>query len=139
MILPYNSPELIAASKKTTSAAASPFVVAIIVSVRETSHQAHIIHGLPGFLNACVLLFVFSACNSDLYIASRTLHGLAIKGQAPAFIARTDKRGVPVYALMISAAFCGLAYLNVSTGSGVVFTYFVNFVSMAGLLTVSLL
>ena len=78
---------------------------------------------LPGFLNACILLFVISAANSDLYIASRTLYGLAIIGSAPKFIARTDKRGVPVVALGISAIFCSLAYMNVTTGSATVFKY----------------
>jgi amino acid permease len=37
------------------------------------------------------LIFVFSAANSDLYIASRTLHGLALKGHAPKVLAKTTK------------------------------------------------
>lgn len=126
MIVPYNSPELIFASKKSNSASASPFVVAISLAG---------IKGLPGFLNACILIFVFSASNSDLYIASRTLHGLALKGHAPAFLSRTDSRGVPFYALGLSACFCGLAFMNVSSSSKVVFGYFVNLVTIFGLLT----
>lgn len=126
MLVPYNSSELIFAAKKSNSAAASPFVVAITLAG---------IKGLPGFLNACILLFVFSACNSDLYIASRTIHGLAIKGQAPAFLAKTDKRGVPYMSLGLSSAFCMLAYMNVSTSSKTVFGYFVNLVTIFGLLT----
>jgi len=129
MIIPYNSKQLMTATKQNTSAAASPFVAAIVVAG---------IHGLPGFLNACVLLFVFSAANSDLYIASRTLHGLALKGHAPKILARTDKRGVPIYALSLSTMFCGLAFLNVSTNSATVFGYFVNLVTIFGLLTVRL-
>ena len=127
MIIPYNSKQLMTATKQNTSAAASPFVAAIVVAG---------IHGLPGFLNACVLLFVFSAANSDLYIASRTLHGLALKGHAPRFLAKTDKRGVPIYALGLSTMFCSLAFLNVSTNSATVFGYFVNLVTIFGLLTV---
>ncbi|GAB7356962.1 hypothetical protein MBLNU459_g7802t2 [Dothideomycetes sp. NU459] len=126
MIVPYNSKELTTAAKKSNSAAASPFVVAIVLSGIDV---------LPGFLNGCILLFVFSASNSDLYIASRTMHGLALKGQAPAILARTDKRGVPYMALGLSAAFCCLAFMSVSQGSKVVFGYFVNLVTIFGLLT----
>ena len=78
---------------------------------------------LPGFLNACILLFVISAANSDLYICSRTLYGLALGGSAPAILAKTDKRGVPIVSLGVCASFCCLAYLNVVEASAVVFKY----------------
>jgi amino acid transporter len=127
MIVPYNSKELAAGIKiGGTTAAASPFVVAIKLAG---------IPVLPGLLNACILIFVFSAANSDLYIASRTLYSLAESKFAPSFFGRTDSRGVPIYALGLSTAFCFLAFLNVSTGSSVVFGYFVNLVTMFGLLT----
>lgn len=117
MIVPYDSQELAFANTKKNSAAASPFVTAIVIAGIDT---------LPGFLNGCILIFVFSAANSDLYIASRTIHGLALKGHAPRFLATTDRRGVPFYSLGLSAIFCGLAFMNVSTDSQVVFGYFVN-------------
>lgn len=126
MIVPYNSDELAFAVDASTSAAASPFVVAIELAGIDT---------LPGFLNGCILIFVFSAANSDLYIASRTIHGLALKGQAPAFLAKTDKRGVPYFALGLSALIACIAYLNVAEDSKDVFSYFVNLVSILGLLT----
>lgn len=131
MCVPYDSPILVDAvgggSKgNTSSAAASPFVVAIeIARIRYLDH----------ILNACILIFVFSAANSDLYIASRTLHGQAMKGYAPAFFAKTNKKGVPVPALAFSALFCCLAFMSVSSGSRTVFKYFVNLVSIFGLLT----
>jgi amino acid transporter len=126
MIVPYNSKELKTANSSKTSAAASPFVVAIQISG---------IKVLPGIFNACVLLFVLSAANSDLYIASRTLYGLAHEGNAPRIFTWTDRRGVPVYALGLSSAFCLLAFLNVSTGSATVFGYFTSLVTIFGLLT----
>jgi amino acid transporter len=126
MIVPYNSPDLIFATKVTTnSASASPFVVAI---------QRAGIAGLPGLLNGCILLFVFSASNSDLYIASRTIYGLAIQGKAPAILAKTDRRGVPIYSLGLSTLFCLLAYMNTTSDSRDVFGYFVNLVTQFGLL-----
>ncbi|EPS36321.1 hypothetical protein H072_10185 [Dactylellina haptotyla CBS 200.50] len=127
MIIAYDDNELVKATKQSfNSAAASPFVAAIRVSG---------INVLPGFLNACILIFVFSASNSDLYIASRTIHGLALKGHAPAILARTDARGVPYFSLGLSGLFCCLAFMNVSSDSKVVFGYFVNLVTIFGLLT----
>jgi len=126
MLVPYNSPDLKEANKSSNSATASPFVVAIKLSG---------IKALPGILNACILIFVFSAANSDLYIASRTLYGLAHEKKAPKIFTYTDKRGVPVAALGLSTAFCFLAFLGVNTESYTVFGYFVNLVTMFGLLT----
>ncbi|TVY87837.1 Dicarboxylic amino acid permease [Lachnellula willkommii] len=127
MLVPYNSKDLIDANKKSSStASASPFVVAIKLSG---------IKVLPGLFNACVLIFVFSAANSDLYIASRTLYGLAHENKAPKIFGKTDKRGMPIYALGLSTVFCLLAFLGCNTSSYTVFGYFVNLVTMFGLLT----
>lgn len=126
MLVPYDSKDLAFANKAPTGAAASPFVVAIIRSG---------IHTLPGFLNGCILLFVFSAANSDLYISSRTLYSLAKEGDAPSLFARTSRRGVPIYALALSGALACIAFMNVSESSQVVFGYFVNLVTIFGILT----
>ena len=126
MLVPYNSPELAFANKQNSSASASPFVVAIRLAG---------IKALPDILNACILVFVFSASNSDLYIASRTLYGLSSDGDAPAVFKRTNKSGVPVFALGFSALFGCLAFMNVSDDSKKVFGYFVNLTTIFGLLT----
>ncbi|TVY60661.1 Dicarboxylic amino acid permease [Lachnellula suecica] len=128
MLVPYNDATLKKAisGSNTSTASASPFVVAIQLSG---------IKVLPGFFNACVLIFVFSAANSDLYIASRTLYGLAHEKKAPRIFTKTDSRGVPIYALAISVLFCFLAFLGVNTSSYTVFGYFVNLVTIFGLLT----
>jgi yeast amino acid transporter len=127
MIVPYDSERLAFAIKKGgTTAAASPFVVAIQI--------AGIPH-LPGIVNGCICLFVFSAANSDLYIASRTLYGLASEGYAPRIFKRTDRRGVPIYALGLSAIIAFIAFLNVADDSRKVFIYFFNLVTIFGLLT----
>lgn len=126
-LVPYNSDKLVfATTKAKTGASASPFVVAIIESGIQT---------LPGFINACILLFVFSAANSDLYIATRTLYGLAKEGNSHPIFARTDRRGVPIYALGLSAFIALIAFLNVADDSKKVFSYFVNLVTIFGLLT----
>jgi len=126
MIVPYNSEELAFANKATTGASASPFVVAIKLAK---------IPYLPTIVNACILLFTFSASNSDLYIASRTIYGLAVEGHAPKIFLWTDKRGVPVPALAISALFCCTAFMNAADDAKVVFGYFVNLTTIFGLLS----
>ncbi|CAH0057882.1 unnamed protein product [Clonostachys solani] len=125
MIVPWNSDRLLfATTQAKTGAAASPFVVAAeIAGIKAISH----------ILNACICVFVFSASNSDLYIASRTLYGLASQGQAPAIFKHTNSRGVPVYALGFSALFALLAFMNVSDDSTKVFGYFVNLTTIFGL------
>jgi yeast amino acid transporter len=126
-LVPYNDPDLVfAATKVETRASASPFVVAIIKSG---------IAGLPGLINGCILIFVFSAANSDLYIATRTLYGLAKEGNSFAIFARTDRRGVPIYALGLSTLIACIAFLNVADDSRKVFKYFVNLVTIFGVLT----
>jgi len=126
MLVPYNSEELAFANKATAKASASPFVVAIRING---------IKHLPGILNACILLFTFSASNSDLYIASRTLYGLAEQGHAPKIFRWTDKRGVPVPALALSALMCCTAFMNAADDAKTVFTYFVNLTTIFGLLS----
>ncbi|KAL8667974.1 MAG: hypothetical protein Q9168_007155 [Polycauliona sp. 1 TL-2023] len=126
MLVPYDSKRLAFATKATTGASASPFVVAMIESGIST---------LPGFLNACILIFVFSAANSDLYIATRTLYGLAKEGNSLKIFARTNSRGVPIYSLGLSALIACIAFLNVADDSRKVFLYFVNLVTIFGILT----
>lgn len=126
MLVPYNSKELKFAIGAGTKASASPFVVAIKL--------AGIKH-LPGVINAAILLFTFSASNSDLYIASRTIYGLAEQGHAPKIFRWTDKRGVPVPALAISALMCCTAFMNAADDAKTVFSYFVNLTTIFGLLS----
>lgn len=126
MCVPFNDPALLAAKKKSTSAAASPFVVAINTAG---------IKVLPHIFNACVLAFVFSACNSDLYVASRSLYSLAVDGKAPKLFAKTNRWGIPHFSLGLATLFCCLAYMTVSSSSSQIFAYFVNVTSIFGLLS----
>ncbi|KAF4591690.1 Dicarboxylic amino acid permease [Ophiocordyceps camponoti-floridani] len=126
MLVPYNSPRLAFANKSgSSSASASPFVVAAEVAGVQV---------LPHIINACICIFVFSAANSDLYIGSRTLYGLASDGAAPAIFKRVDSRGVPYPALLFCTLFACLAFLVVSDDSREIFNYFVNVTTVFGLL-----
>lgn len=127
MIVPYNHPRLAFANKEGKgNANASPFVVAAEIAGVEV---------LPHILNVCICIFVFSASNSDLYIASRTLYGLASDEAAPAIFKKTDKRGVPYPALFLCTAIACLAFMNVADDSKKVFGYFVNLTTIFGILT----
>jgi amino acid transporter len=108
------------------TAASSPFVIAIQIAG---------IKGLPSLINACLLTSAWSAASSDLYTSSRALYGLALAGNAPKFLLRTSKSGLPYICLVICAAFSLLAFMGVSAGAGKVFGWFSNMTAIAGLLT----
>ncbi|KAJ7063255.1 dicarbixylic amino acid permease [Mycena amicta] len=126
LIVPSTNTTLFTANKAKTGAAASPFVVAsTLVSIRVLDH----------IINSAILIFVLSAANSDLYIGSRTLYGLAVEGKAPRIFSRVNRNGVPWPALTLCTLFCALVFLNVSSSSARVFGWFVNLVSTFGAIT----
>ena len=59
----------------------------------------------PDILNVVVIIAVFSAYNSCLYSNARMLHGLALHGDAPKFLARLSKNGIPYCAVLFSSFF----------------------------------
>lgn len=109
-----------------TTASASPFVVAI---------QEAGIKGLPGLVNACLLIFTFSAANSDQYIASRTLYGMAKDGNAPRIFTYCNSRGVPMVSFAFTGMFMLLAYICSSADGLSVWSYFTSAVTICGALS----
>ncbi|KAJ5333509.1 dicarboxylic amino acid permease [Penicillium brevicompactum] len=131
MAVPYNSDLLIGATHESTSASASPFVIAIKMGG---------IKVLPDIMNAAILVFVVSAANTDIYVGARTLHSLASAGHAPEIFKHTTSKGVPIYGIGATALFSLLAYMNATTSASTVFGYLVNLVTVFGTLNwVSLL
>ncbi|GAA5873835.1 hypothetical protein JCM1840_002086 [Sporobolomyces johnsonii] len=121
LIVSPNDPGLI----NNSGTAASPWVIGI---------EKAGIKALPSIINAVILVAAFSAGNSDLYAASRTLYGLACDGQAPAIFSRCLRNGLPIYALIATASIGLLAYMNVSTGSTRAFNDLVALSSITGLI-----
>ncbi|KAJ7685137.1 dicarbixylic amino acid permease [Mycena polygramma] len=117
------------------------FVIGLIVPSTNTSlftankSKTGGIRVLNHVVNAAILVFVLSAANSDLYIGSRTLYGLAVEGKAPKIFSRVNRNGVPYPALILCAVFCALVFLNVSSSSAKGITRFVNLVSTFGAIT----
>ncbi|PPJ55113.1 hypothetical protein CBER1_01531 [Cercospora berteroae] len=77
-------------------------------------------------INAFILITCLSACNSSIYIGSRTILYMAQGGQAPRFFAYTTKRGVPIYAILLTNAVGSISMMNVSTGASKAYSYIVN-------------
>ena len=121
IVVPYDDPELTAAFKKgLPGAAASPYVV---------SMNRLRIKVLPHIINAMVLGSAFSAGNSYVYCASRSLYGLALEGKAPRLLTRCTRNGVPIYCVAIVLAISLLSFLQVSNGAATVLKWIVNLVS----------
>lgn len=126
MIVPQDTMSVAFHSQASHEAAASAFVAALYLAGLSV---------LPDLLNACILLFVLSIADYDLYLATKAMCDLSLKRRAPAFLSRTTRRGVPIYALTVCSSLATLAYLNVGQDSTIVFGYFVDMVTMLGLLT----
>ena len=90
---------------------------------------------LPSIVNAAVLVSIFSTTNSFVFAASRSLYGMAQRGQAPRILARTNKRGVPWVAVSLTLVVGCLAYLSVSQGSIKVLNWWINLVTAAQLVS----
>ena len=89
LVVPYNDPDLLhGVSDPHAGAGASPYVIAM---------RRMKIPMLPHIVNALVMTSVFSAGNSFVYCASRTLYGLGLEGKAPTIFVRCTSSGVPVY------------------------------------------
>ncbi len=101
----------------TSNAGLSPFAIAL--------KNAGWSHG-PDLINVFIFTATFSAINSSIYIASRTLYSLADLGRAPKFLLWTPFRGVPVWAAIVSNLVGLLALINVAAGAGKVFNYLIS-------------
>ncbi|KAG0362348.1 hypothetical protein BGZ54_008663 [Gamsiella multidivaricata] len=104
-IIPVNDPELVNADG---SAANAPFTIV--------------------FAKAVVFTSVFSAINSDFYVATRMLLSLSRNGWAHKQIGYTNSRGVPVVSLAIVTLCSCLSLITIFVGSGVVFSWFVSII-----------
>lgn len=126
IIVPYNDPDLVRAiSDARPGAGASPYTIAM----NRLGVQI-----LPHIINAFILSAVYSAGNSFVYCASRTLFGLALEGKMPRFLTYCTARGVPIYCVGLTLAISLLAFLQVSHNASVVLTWFVNLVTASQLL-----
>ncbi|KAK3491602.1 putative carnitine transport protein [Neurospora crassa] len=129
ILVPYNDAEMaLAFSSGAPGAAASPYVVAM---------NRLRIRVLPDIVNAMVLTAAFSAGNSYVYCASRSLYGLALEGKAPKALLKCTRSGVPIYCVMIVLCFGLLAFLQVSNSAAVVLSWFISLMTASQLINYS--
>ncbi|KAI3396062.1 hypothetical protein diail_479 [Diaporthe ilicicola] len=107
IILPYNDPTLNSGDGSGT-AAASPYVIAM------KNMQVSV---LPHIVNALLITSIFSAGNAYVYCAMRSLYGLALDGQAPRFLAKCTRSGIPAWCFAVTMIFPFLSFLAVSNGT----------------------
>jgi amino acid transporter len=126
IVIPYNDKTLLdiltGTSQGAGTAAASPYVIAM---------KNLGVNGLPHLTNALLCTSIFSAGNAYTYYGTRSLYSLALDGHAPKFLRRCTKAGVPIYCLCVTSLFPFLGFLNVSSGSAVVLTWFTNIITAA--------
>ncbi|KAJ7582940.1 general amino acid permease AGP2 [Mycena floridula] len=131
IVVPYSDPDLLQAlSDARPGAGSSGYVIAM---------NRLKIGVLPHIVNAMVLTSIFSAGNSYVFCASRTLFGLALEGKAPKFFATCTKAGVPLYCIEVTLAISLLAFLQVSNNAAIVLQWFVNLVTASQLLNYSII
>ncbi|KAA9394395.1 amino acid permease [Kocuria coralli] len=120
-LLPYNNPHLLASDIQDV--AMSPFT--LVLQNAGVAFAASV-------MNAVILTAILSAGNSGLYASTRMLWSLAMEGKAPRFLRKLNKRGVPMYALLITSAFGLLAFGTTWFGDGAVYTWLINASALAG-------
>jgi L-asparagine transporter-like permease len=100
------------------------------------------IPGASGIINFIVLTAALSAMNSQLYASTRMLYSLSLGNQAPAFLRKISKKGIPNWALACSTlgifVAAGVnamlpdssyAFMMGISMFGAIFTWFMIFVS----------
>lgn len=112
-----------AISNGDSTAAASPFVIGI----KEAG-----IRVLPHIINACILTSAYSCGTGVLYGSSRTLHTMAMRGEAPRIFKKVNRYGVPYVSTGCACLFTLLAYLNCSKSSSIVFNWLSNIATISG-------
>lgn len=129
ILVPHDSQELSDAyDNDRPGAAASPYVVAM---------GRLGIGVFPHIVNALVLMSAFSAGNSYVYCASRSLYGLALEGKAPRFLRTCTRHGVPIYCVGVVLLFGLLAFLQLGSSTSVVLNWLVSLVTASQLMNFS--
>jgi len=112
LIVPSDNPDLLNSSGANTKY--SPFIVAI---------QLAGIQGLPSVFNAVITLSVISVANSCTFASTRTIQALALNGMCPKAFAYVDKKGRPIWCIVLQILFGLLAFINEAKVGSQVFNW----------------
>ncbi|KFI82916.1 amino acid permease [Bifidobacterium psychraerophilum] len=97
------------------------------------------IHAAAGILNIVCLTAVMSVYNSGLYANSRMLFSLARQGNAPTYLARLSRNGVPTAGVLTSAAITAVAVVIVFLWPDFAFNYLMSIATIAGIINWSII
>ena len=89
------------------------------------------VHAAAGILNFVCLTAVMSVYNSGLYANSRMLYSLAKQGNAPAYLGKLSKKGVPVGGVVTSAIIIAIAVVVVFVWPDFAFNYLMSIATIA--------
>ncbi|KAG0202087.1 hypothetical protein BGX28_005297 [Mortierella sp. GBA30] len=115
-IVPNNDPRLLNADGTVVNA---PFTIVFVKAGMK---------GGADYMNAVIFTSVVSATNSDFYVATRMLMSLAKNGWAPSWVGKTNRRGAPYFAVLITTAFSCIALVMIYAGASVVFDWLVSII-----------
>jgi lysine-specific permease len=120
-LVPFDDPSLLASGE--ADVAVSPF--ALVFSRAGIAFAA-------ALMNAVILTAILSAGNSGLYASTRMLYAMAHDGKAPKIFGRTNKRGVPIPALLATAAVGLFGFLSAIVGQGLAYSWLLNMSGLCG-------
>lgn len=121
LLIPYTDPHL--AYQDISNVSVSPFT--LIFNKVGFAFAASV-------MNAVILTSILSAGNSGMYAATRMLWVLGKEGKAFKFLGRTNKRGVPTYALFFTTLIGMTAFLSSFFGEGAVYVWLLNASGLTG-------
>jgi lysine-specific permease len=119
LLIPYTDPHLL--RNDVGDVSVSPFTLVF--------ERAGLLSA-AAIMNAVILTAVLSAGNSGLYAATRMLYNLALEGKAPRAFARLSRRGVPLSALLATAAVAALCFATSIYSSKAVYIWLLNLAGM---------
>lgn len=120
-LIPYTSPHLLGSDVEDISI--SPFTLVF--------ENAGVL-AAASVMNAVILTAILSAGNSGLYASTRMLWALADSGKAPRFLAKVNRRGVPMNALYATTAVGAACFLTTFIGDGAAYVWLVSASGLAG-------
>jgi len=128
--VPYNNPQLLGSPGSAASAVgvdvkASPFVIAIELAN---------IKVLPSIINAVIMMATLSVANSCTYGSTRTLQALALTGRAPKIFNYVDRKGRPLWCVVLQVAVGFIAYIQLASTGLTVFDWLLAIGSLAALI-----
>ena len=120
-LIPFTDPSLLASGE--SDIASSPFT--LVFSRAGIAFAA-------ALMNAVILTAILSAGNSGLYASTRMLYAMAHDGMAPKIFGRTNARGVPIAALLATAAVGLFGFLSAIVGQGAAYSWLLNMSGLCG-------